>query len=92
MIIVVYFLFVDTFIYIFFRMTTCAWKDLEITIVLLKFFMSAPEWTDTITQLGVLKCSKKLPVSVFRPPKLPVSVFRTPPNIVASFRIATFSF
>ena len=40
MIIAVYFLFVDTFIYIFSRMTTCGQKDLEMTIVFLKFFKS----------------------------------------------------
>ena len=40
MIIAVYFLFVDTFIYIFSRMTTCGQEDLEMTIVFLKFFKS----------------------------------------------------
>ena len=38
MIIAVYFLFVDTFIYIFFQDDHIGQKDLEITIVLLKFF------------------------------------------------------
>ena len=38
MIIAVYFLLVDTFIYIFFQDDHIGQKDVEITVVLLKFF------------------------------------------------------